>query len=160
MWLIALSLLQAVAMWQLQARWPFRSPRMQHRQFSRTIGAYAGRVTTLVDVRAWSFTRAAWFRRCREECVGSGHAALGLREDWQTQLAAAHQDLGVRRVRFHGVFDDDIGSTCATCRVLCMQGQVPHNHCCLNPVPLCSRARCGRCNRAAAAQLYKPGHGV
>lgn len=41
--------------------------------------------------------------------VGSGHALLGLRSDWQEQLARAHHEIGVESVRFHGVFDDDMG---------------------------------------------------
>lgn len=45
----------------------------------------------------------------REECVGSGHAALALRSDWQQQLARTSRDLGVKRVRFHGILDDDVG---------------------------------------------------
>ena len=68
-----------------------------------------------------------------EECVGSGHAALGLRQDWKQQLASVHNNLGFklghypsclsisydnthfginiilyRRVRFHGILDDDM----------------------------------------------------
>ncbi len=38
------------------------------------------------------------FPHAWEECVGSGRAAL----------QQAHTDLGVKRVRFHGVFDDDM----------------------------------------------------
>ena len=34
---------------------------------------------------------------------------MGLRDDWQAQLTAAVRDLGVRGVRFHGHFDDDMG---------------------------------------------------
>eukprot|EP00038_Savillea_parva_P003148 m.121546 g.121546 ORF g.121546 m.121546 type:complete len:703 (+) comp11087_c2_seq2:78-2186(+) len=41
--------------------------------------------------------------------VGSGHAKLGLRDDWRQQLAAVHTDLGITGVRFHGSFDDDMG---------------------------------------------------
>lgn len=41
--------------------------------------------------------------------VGSGHAKLGLRADWQQQLAAVHRDTGIIGVRFHGSFDDDMG---------------------------------------------------
>ena len=41
--------------------------------------------------------------------VGSGHARLGLRADWQRQLAAVHKECGIRGVRFHGSFDDDMG---------------------------------------------------
>lgn len=43
-------------------------------------------------------------------CVGSGHATLALRADWQAQLAQAHKDLGFRHVRFHGLLDDDMGT--------------------------------------------------
>ena len=40
--------------------------------------------------------------------VGSGHARLGLRKDWQQQLAAVSRDIGITGVRFHGLFDDDM----------------------------------------------------
>ncbi len=43
-----------------------------------------------------------------EECVGSGHAALGLRADYQEQMTRIHQDLGFKQVRFHGLFVDDM----------------------------------------------------
>jgi xylan 1,4-beta-xylosidase len=43
-------------------------------------------------------------------CVGSGHATLALRADWQAQLKQAHLDLGFRYVRFHGILDDDMGT--------------------------------------------------
>lgn len=43
-------------------------------------------------------------------CVGSGHATLALRADWQAQLRRAKQDLGFRHVRFHGILDDDMGT--------------------------------------------------
>jgi xylan 1,4-beta-xylosidase len=43
-------------------------------------------------------------------CVGSGHATLALRADWQAQLAQAHRELGFRYVRFHGILDDDMGT--------------------------------------------------
>ena len=41
-------------------------------------------------------------------CVGSCHAALALRADYQRQLKRAHDELGFQRVRFHGIFDDDM----------------------------------------------------
>lgn len=43
-------------------------------------------------------------------CVGSGHATLALRADWQSQLRTAHADLGFDYVRFHGLLDDDMGT--------------------------------------------------
>lgn len=41
--------------------------------------------------------------------VGSGHAKLGLRTDWQIQLMQLNHDTKIRGVRFHGTFDDDMG---------------------------------------------------
>ena len=38
-----------------------------------------------------------------EHTVGSGHAALALRADWQAQLRRCHRELGFRHVRFHGL---------------------------------------------------------
>src|SRR5450755_3558986 len=43
-------------------------------------------------------------------CVGSGHATLALRADWQTHLAQARRDLGFHHVRFHGILGDDMGT--------------------------------------------------
>ena len=42
-------------------------------------------------------------------CVGSGHAYMGLRSDWQQQLACAHDECGFEYVRFHGLLCDDMG---------------------------------------------------
>ena len=44
------------------------------------------------------------------DCVGSGHGSLALREDWQQQLEYAHDRIGFTFVRFHGILDDDVGS--------------------------------------------------
>jgi xylan 1,4-beta-xylosidase len=45
-----------------------------------------------------------------EHTVGSCHATLALRADWQGQLARAHRQLGFEHVRFHGILDDDMGT--------------------------------------------------
>jgi xylan 1,4-beta-xylosidase len=45
-----------------------------------------------------------------EHTVGSGHAALALRADWQAQMARCRRELGFRRVRFHGLLDDEMGT--------------------------------------------------
>ena len=37
-----------------------------------------------------------------------GHGALTMREDWRQHVAMAHRDLGIQRVRFHGILDDDM----------------------------------------------------
>jgi xylan 1,4-beta-xylosidase len=44
-----------------------------------------------------------------EHTVGSCHAPLALRADWQTQLRRCHEELGFRYVRFHGLLCDDVG---------------------------------------------------
>lgn len=43
-------------------------------------------------------------------CVGSDHATMALRADWQEQLRRARRELGFRHVRFHGILDDDMGT--------------------------------------------------
>ncbi|MBA2590276.1 MAG: beta-xylosidase [Alphaproteobacteria bacterium] len=45
-----------------------------------------------------------------EHTVGSGHATLALRADWQAQLKIAHDELGMQHVRFHGILCDDMGT--------------------------------------------------
>jgi xylan 1,4-beta-xylosidase len=45
-----------------------------------------------------------------EHTVGSDHARMALRDDWRRQLKRAHEDLGFRHVRFHGLLSDDIGA--------------------------------------------------
>ena len=42
------------------------------------------------------------------ECVGAGRAAECLRADWQQQLSLAQQSCGYKRIRFHGLFHDDM----------------------------------------------------
>ena len=54
-------------------------------------------------------------------CVGSGHALLALRTDYVKQLEFIHDTLGIQRVRFHGIFCDDM----RTCNDLSMQTDVP-----------------------------------
>ncbi|MEO8879101.1 MAG: glycosyl hydrolase [Gemmatimonadaceae bacterium] len=45
-----------------------------------------------------------------EHTVGSGHAPLALRADWQRQLRQCHEHLGFRHVRFHDILSDDMGT--------------------------------------------------
>jgi xylan 1,4-beta-xylosidase len=45
-----------------------------------------------------------------EHCVGSGHATLALRADYQKQLTRCHRELGFKHVRFHGLMDDEMGT--------------------------------------------------
>jgi xylan 1,4-beta-xylosidase len=45
-----------------------------------------------------------------EHTVGSDHAPMALRADWQRQLRRCHDELGFRYVRFHGLLSDDVGT--------------------------------------------------
>ncbi|MGH9957536.1 MAG: GH39 family glycosyl hydrolase, partial [Pyrinomonadaceae bacterium] len=45
-----------------------------------------------------------------EHMVGSDHAPIALRADWQQQLKRCQEDLGFKYVRFHGVLSDDMGT--------------------------------------------------
>jgi xylan 1,4-beta-xylosidase len=45
-----------------------------------------------------------------EHTVGSGHALLALRTDYQAQLRRCHDELGFAHVRFHGLLCDDVGT--------------------------------------------------
>ena len=45
-----------------------------------------------------------------EHTVGSDHAPMALRADWQQQLKRSHQELGFEYVRFHGLLSDDMGT--------------------------------------------------
>lgn len=45
-----------------------------------------------------------------EHTVGSDHAPVALRGDWQRDLRRAHDELGFRYVRFHGLLSDDMGT--------------------------------------------------
>ena len=44
-----------------------------------------------------------------EHTVGSDHAPMALRDDWRRDLKRAHDELGFRYVRFHGLLSDDMG---------------------------------------------------
>ena len=45
-----------------------------------------------------------------EHTIGSGHATLALRADWQSQLLRCRRELGFRHVRLHGILCDDMGT--------------------------------------------------
>jgi xylan 1,4-beta-xylosidase len=44
-----------------------------------------------------------------EHTVGSDHATIALRADWQRQLQRCHKELGFQYLRFHGLLSDDMG---------------------------------------------------
>ena len=43
------------------------------------------------------------------ECAGSDRAAISLRESWREDLDLWRRDVGLKRVRFHGIFNDELG---------------------------------------------------
>jgi xylan 1,4-beta-xylosidase len=45
-----------------------------------------------------------------EHTVGSGHAPLALRADWQAQLLRCRNELGFEYVRFHALLSDEMGT--------------------------------------------------
>lgn len=44
-----------------------------------------------------------------EQMFGSGHAVLALRDNYREDLREVHDQVGLRYVRFHGIFDDEAG---------------------------------------------------
>jgi xylan 1,4-beta-xylosidase len=50
------------------------------------------------------------FEHFWEHTVGSDHAPMALRSDWQAQLQTCHADLGFRHVRFHDLLSDSMGT--------------------------------------------------
>jgi xylan 1,4-beta-xylosidase len=53
-----------------------------------------------------------------EHTVGSGHAPLALRADWQAQMLRCHNELGFQHVRFHALLSDEMGT------LICEEEQV------------------------------------
>src|SRR5688500_3122996 len=45
-----------------------------------------------------------------EHTVGSDHAPMALRADWQSHLKRSHHELGFQYVRFHVLLSDDMGT--------------------------------------------------
>jgi xylan 1,4-beta-xylosidase len=54
--------------------------------------------------------RGSSFNHFWEHTVGSGHAPLALRADWQAQLKKCHAELGFKHVRFHGPLSGNMGT--------------------------------------------------
>ena len=55
-------------------------------------------------------TKASPLPHFWEHTVGSGHAPLALRADYQKQLRQCREELGFRHVRFHDLLSDDMGT--------------------------------------------------
>ena len=65
---------------------------------------------TSVEFRCDLSKRGTPLPHCWEHTVGSCHAPLALRADWQAQLRQCREDLGFQYVRFHGLLSDDVGT--------------------------------------------------
>ncbi len=64
-------------------------------------------VTTTLHVDATA--KGTAFPHFWEQMFGSGRAVLALRDDYRKDLDAVHQATGFRYVRFHGIFDREVG---------------------------------------------------
>src|SRR3954454_3366283 len=42
-------------------------------------------------------------------CIGSDRAEITLRESWRKDAKRGREELGLELVRFHGIFDDELG---------------------------------------------------
>ena len=81
-------------------------------------------VTVVVDATGataagTSATGGTPFEHRWKRSFGSGHAALTLRDDWRSHLQQAATELGLQGVRYHGLYDDDMGP------VVTRSGNVP-----------------------------------
>lgn len=63
-----------------------------------------------IDFRCSVAGKSAPFPHVWEHTVGSDHAPMALRADWQEQLRRCHGELGFRYVRFHGLLSDRMGT--------------------------------------------------
>ena len=44
-----------------------------------------------------------------EKCAGSDRTVVGLRDQWRQDLLRVQREAGIRSVRCHGLFDDEMG---------------------------------------------------
>jgi xylan 1,4-beta-xylosidase len=91
---------------------------MDRRQFLAASGASAAVMATpafaapsleTVNVTIRSREVVGALPHIWEECVGSDRAAITLRESWRQDITRARAELGIKRVRFHGILNDELG---------------------------------------------------
>jgi xylan 1,4-beta-xylosidase len=73
--------------------------------FSTTSLAQTAAIPVTVDANA----PAHAFPHFWEQMFGSGHASLSMRDGYRDDLKAVHDQVGMRYVRFHAIFLDDVG---------------------------------------------------
>ncbi|HTV96214.1 MAG TPA: hypothetical protein VME42_09415 [Steroidobacteraceae bacterium] len=76
---------------------------------SAALPAFAREQTPLVSVGIDTREVSAALPHVWEECAGSDRAAITLRESWRRDLLRWHDEVGLKRVRFHGIFNDELG---------------------------------------------------
>ncbi len=62
-----------------------------------------------VQIKLDAQARSTPFPHFWEQIFGSGRAVLSLRDAYRQDLSAVHQATGFGYVRFHGIFNDDVG---------------------------------------------------
>ena len=71
--------------------------------------ASPGLSTDLVEVDIATREPVGPLRHVWAECAGSDRAAITLRESWRKDLERWRDEAGLKRVRFHGIFNDELG---------------------------------------------------
>lgn len=61
------------------------------------------------SVQIWTDTEARKLPHAWEECVGSDRAIVATRAQWLSDLELVKAKTGVKSVRFHGLFNDEMG---------------------------------------------------
>jgi len=75
-----------------------------------TLGAaQAAPAADTVQIRVDAKAAGKPFPHFWEQMFGSGRAILSLRDDYRKDLVAVHKATGFGYVRFHGIFDDEVG---------------------------------------------------
>jgi xylan 1,4-beta-xylosidase len=73
------------------------------------LAAAAAPAPQTVQVKVDAGAAGTPFPHFWEQMFGSGRAVLSLRDDYRKDLDAVHQATGFTYVRFHGIFDRDVG---------------------------------------------------
>ncbi|HUW53956.1 MAG TPA: glycosyl hydrolase family 39 [Rhodanobacter sp.] len=71
--------------------------------------AVAAAVPDTVHLHVDAQAQGTPFPHFWEQMFGSGRASLALRDDYRKDLDAVHRATGFGYIRFHGIFDDDVG---------------------------------------------------
>lgn len=74
-----------------------------------TLDAAAGAQSPVETVEVDLRSDAGKLDHIWKRCVGSDRAEITMRESWRKDARRGRQELGMERVRFHGIFDDELG---------------------------------------------------